>query len=245
MLAEITREEFSAALEGVVAEVLAAAAVDRPPVDALSIARTLGITIAWDDRQQGRGRYVRLRGHHGGRSQATILTRPEPRPERRQWAVAHEIGEHVAHRAFAILGVDAREAPSDAREQVANHLARRLLLPAGWFAADGAGCAWDLLWLKGRYRTASHELIARRMLEMPPPVIVSIFDNGVLYFRRSNVPGCVPPPLPAEIACRRVVHDNNRARQTCDGPHSIQGWPVHEDGWQREILRVELDLEAL
>lgn len=243
MLPELTREEFSAALDRVAAEVLAEAGAEGPPVEAVAVARALGITVAWDDGQPGRARYVRLRPHRGGRAQATILARREPRPERRQWGVAHEIGEYVAWRVFAALGVDAREASPDAREQVANHLAGRLLLPAAWFAADAASCAWDLLHLKGRYRTASHELIARRMLEMPPPVIVSIVDNGSLYLRRSNVPGRVPPPSPGELACRRVVHEQNRSHRTADGPQTIQGWPVHEEGWKREILRVELDLD--
>ena len=44
-----------------------------------------------------------------GGSRATILLRPEPRHERRHWAVAHEIGEHVAHRVFAGWGADPRE----------------------------------------------------------------------------------------------------------------------------------------
>ena len=244
MLPEIAREEFSAALDRVAEEVLAEAGAGRPPVEAVSVAEALGITVAWDGRQQGRGRYVRLRSHHGGRAQATIVARPEPRPERREWGVAHEIGEHVAWRVFAVLGVDPREAPPGAREHVANQLAGRLLLPARWFAADAAACAWDLLHLKGRYGTASHELIARRMLEMPLPVIVSIFDNGSLYLRRSNVPGRVPPLSRAELACRRAVHEQNRPRHTCDGPQTIQGWPVHEEGWKREILRVELDMDS-
>jgi len=243
MLPEIGPEEFSAALDRVASEVLGHSGVRRPPVDAVSIARALEITLAWDDRQRGRGRYVRLRGRHGGRSRATILARPESRPERRQWAVAHEIGEHVAYRVFAALGVDPREAPPNAREHVANHLAGRLLLPAGWFAADARAWGWDLLRLKGRYRTASHELIARRMLEMPPPVVISIFDNGALTFRRSNLAGRVPPPSPAELACRRAVHDHSQPQQTRAGPQVIQAWPVHEEGWKREILRVELDVE--
>ena len=78
--------------------------------------------------------------------------RPEPRLERQQWAVAHEIGEHVAYHVFAHWGVDPREAAPNARETVANNLAGRLLLPTAWFAADAAACGWDLMALKARYR---------------------------------------------------------------------------------------------
>ena len=245
MLPEIPQEELSASLDAVAMEVLTSAGIDRPPVDMLAVARAFGIEVAWDDRQRGRGRYVRL-GRQGGRRPApTILLRPEPRPERRQWTLAHEIGEHVVHRVFAILMVDPREAAPSAREQMANYLAGRLLLPHPWFAADAAACCWDLTELKARYRTASHELIARRMLDLPPPVIISIFDHRELSFRRSNVPGHVPPPSSVEVDCWRTVHDHNRVEQTSDGTRTIQAWPVHEPGWKREILRTEVELEPV
>ena len=93
--------------------------------------------MAVDDRQQGRARYVRLGSHRAARPKATILLRPDPRCERRQWAVAHEIGEHVAHRVFHLLGIDPREAAPDRRERAANHLAGRLLLPADGLPTTG------------------------------------------------------------------------------------------------------------
>lgn len=243
MLPEITREELSAGMDAVAMEVLDEAGIDRPPVDVLLIARRLGITVALDDRQRGRARYVRLRGTRGRASRPTILLRPEPRDERRQWAVAHEIGEHVAHRVFAQLLVDPREAPPNAREEVASHLAGRLLLPDAWFAADASASGYDLLALKSTYPTASHELIARRMLDLQSSVIITIFDHGRLYFRRTNVPGQVPPPSPAELACWQTAHAENRPHRSDDGPQPIQAWPVHEPGWKREILRREVEFE--
>jgi len=241
MLPEITVEELSMGLDAVVMDVLDQVAVEGPPVDAVTLAHRLGITVAVDARQPVRARYVRLSGARGRRARAAIVLRPEPRAERLQWALAHEIGEHVVHRVFAALGVDARQTGPEARESVANHLAGRLLLPGPWFAADGAECGWDLSRLKARYTTASHELIVRRMLELPPPVIISIFDQGQLYFRRSNVPGRAPAPSPAEIRCWRVVHERGRAHRVRHEMRLIQGWPVHEEGWKREILRTELE----
>lgn len=241
MFPELPREELAAGLDAVAMDVLAEAGVDRPPVDVFSVAWALGITIAEDDRQQGRARYVRLRGRSPGGARATILLRPDPRPERRQWAVAHEIGEHAAHRVFALLGVDPRETISNAREVLANHLAGRLLLPAAWFRPDGAACGWDLVALKARYPTASHELIARRMLECRPPVIISIFDQGRLYFRRSNLPGRVPPPSAVEMDCWRRVHRRGQPEEAYEGLRTIRGWPVHEEAWKREILRAEAE----
>ncbi len=111
MFPELTREELAAGLDRVAEEILAEAGVRSPPVDALAVAQMLGIAVALDDRQEGRARYVRLGDRLSGRPRATILLRPEPRHERRQWAVAHEIGEHVAHRVFARWGADPRERP--------------------------------------------------------------------------------------------------------------------------------------
>ena len=245
MLPEITSEDLSAALDAVAMGVLEAARLDRPPVDAILLARRLGITVAVDDRQRGRARYVRLRGPRGRKPRPTILLRPEPRRERRHWAVAHEIGEHVAHRVFGLLSVDPREAAPNTRERIATYLAARLLLPGPWFAHDASTCSWDLLSLKSRYETASHELIARRMLDLGPPVIISIFDLGQVSFRASNVPGQAPPPSSREMACWRRAHRQNVPHESAGGPGRIQAWPVHEPGWKREILRTEVDLELV
>jgi hypothetical protein len=243
MFPGLTSDDLSAGLDAVVVELLDAAGLDRPPVDAAAVAEALGITVAIDNRQHGRGRYVRLRGVRGRPARPTILLRPDPRPERRQWALAHEIGEHVAPRVFAHLGVDPREGLPNARERLASHLAGRLLLPTAWFAPDAVACRWDLLALKARYPTASHELIARRMLELPEPAILTLFDQGELSWRRSNVPGRVPPLSRPEVRCWRDVHRSNRPREVREGMKTIRGWPVHEEGWKREIVRMEVELE--
>ncbi|MBN2473453.1 MAG: ImmA/IrrE family metallo-endopeptidase [Pirellulales bacterium] len=241
MLPELAPEEIATSLDAVAMEVLDEAGVDRPPVDAFGVAAALGIAVALDDCQHGRARYVRLKGYRSPCPRATILLRPEPRPERKHWAVAHEIGEHVAHRVFARLGADPCTAAGNARELVANHLAGRLLLPGAWFEPDACRCGWDLLTLKARYATASHELIARRMLECRPPVIITIFDHGRLYFRRSNLPGRAPSLSPVERQCWETVHRRNRPQDATEGTRAVRGWPVHEEGWKREVLRTEVE----
>ena len=241
MLAEFTREELAAGMDAVAMEILTETGMEGPPVDVLEVARQLGITVAMDDRQDCRARYVRLNGRRPSRTRATILLRPDAREERRQWAVAHEIGEHVAHRVFAAWGVDPQETLPRAREEVANCLAGRLLLPTPWYEVEGRQSGWDLIALKARFSTASHEIIARRMLECRPPVVITIFDLGSIYLRRSNLPGRVPPPSPAEMQCWRTVHQSNRPLRAYDGLRTVQGWPVHENGWKREILRAEVE----
>lgn len=241
MLSELTQEELSAGLDRIAADILAETHVERPPVDAFAVAERLGIAVAMDDRQSGRARYVRLARGRSAQPKAAILLRPEPRCERRHWAIAHEIGEHAACRVFRDLQVDPRETAANAREQVANQMASHLLLPTAWFVPDGAACGWDLLALKHRYATASHELIVRRMLECRPRVIISVFDAQRLSWRRSNLGGRVPPPSARGLAWWRKVHDGARPARPHGGGQTVQGWPVHEDGWVREILRTELD----
>jgi Zn-dependent peptidase ImmA (M78 family) len=153
--------------------------------------------------------------------------------------VAHEIGETLAHRVFEDLAVDPREVSPSAREQIANQLAARLLLPKTWFAVDAAACGWDLAALKLRYATASHELIARRMLDFPDAVVITIFDQGVPRFRRASWGRQASPLRPLELDCRRVVHTTGRPDRRSDEVSTVRGWPVHEPEWKREILRLE------
>ncbi len=104
MLPEIALEDLAIALDAVVEETLAAAGVHEPPIDAIAVAQSLGLTVAWDDRQQGRARLVNLSGRHRG-SNNSIMLKHDPRKERVQWAVAHEIGETLAERVFSQLAV--------------------------------------------------------------------------------------------------------------------------------------------
>jgi hypothetical protein len=239
MLPEVAREELTAVLDAVASETLAEACVCGPPIDGLALARRLGLTVAWDDRQQGRARLVNLAGGRE-KSARSILLKHDLRVERVNWAAAHEIGESLAQRVFAELAVDASAAPQQARSDIANGMASRLLLPTQWFSADGKECDWDLVRLKEIYGTASHELIARRMLDFSRPVIMAVFDQNRLTWRKTNVGFRMPPLGVREIACRREAHDHGEAVYD-DGPPALRVWPVHEPLWIREIMRVEVD----
>jgi Zn-dependent peptidase ImmA (M78 family) len=239
MVPEIALEELAAALDDVAGDLLVAAGVERPPVDAFTVAQALGIDIAWDDRQTGRARIVAL--HEDQRAPRTsILLRRDPREERRHWAVAHEIGEAAAHRVFAQLGVDPREAPPAAREDVANRLAGRLLLPTAWLRRSAVASGWDIAAVKQQFVHASHELVARRLLELEVPVIITVFDQNRIAWRRSNVPGRVPKLTPLEAQCQALVHATAAAATVEEAGQSVQGWAIHEPDWQREILRMEV-----
>jgi len=245
MLSEIPAEQFAAAVDACAREVLAEGSIAGPPIDAMQLARRLELLVARDSSMERRARFVRL-GQAGGAGQGTILLADEPRAERRHWAIAHEVGESVAHRVFAALGVPLVDIPVAGRERVANQLASGLLLPHNWFAADGNALDWDLLELKQIYATASHELIARRMLEMRPPVIVTLFDQGQAQWRQSNVVGRPPRLTTQEIETWRTAHEQGKparyfGRDLPEGIEDVRCWAVHEPGWRREILRMEIE----
>jgi hypothetical protein len=240
MLPELTRHDLAAALAEVAAKLLEAAGITAPPVDAFAIAGACGLVVLSDDQQAGRARFVRLRRHAPSFGQGSIFLRPDPRPERLQWAVAHEIGESRAGEVFRLLGARAGEAPDGTRELVANALASHLLLPLEWFRADGPACRWDLPRLKRRYATASHELIARRMLEFDPPVIVTVFDQGRLTWRQWARAGRPPRLTAEERRCWQQAHDTGRSQRLNHQGLTMRAWAVHEPDWKREILRTEL-----
>ena len=237
---DITPHDYAAALDAVVEDLLAEAGVVAPPVDAFRLAANCRLAVLVDDDQQGRARFVRLARHGGDCQRGAIFIRSDPRPERRQWAVAHEVGEAVAEHVFRLLGVHPAEAGLAARESVANALASHLLLPTRWFERWARRADWDLLRLKRRFATASHELIARRMLEFEAPAIISVFDQGKVTWRMSNRGHRAPPLSPAETRCWREAHDTGRPRRRECQPLRVVCWPVHEPEWKREILRTAL-----
>jgi hypothetical protein len=238
MLAEILPEELARTLDEIAAAALLMAGFQEPPIDSLRLAERLGLAVAWDDRQSGRARRVQFAGNAGG-NVAAVLVRHDPRAERLHWAIAHEVGELLAERVFAELAIDPRTAPMQAREFIANALASRLLLPGEPFSRDGVSCGWDLLELKQRYHTASHELTARRMLDFSSPIIISVFDQNQLTWRKSNVSGRAPKLCDREIVCWKTAHESGLP--SCDpGPPTISVWPIHEAEWQREIVRIDL-----
>ncbi len=241
MLPEFTREELAAALNATAMDALREAGYNSLPVDALAVAAAMGLSVALDCRQRVRGRFVRLQAASIAGGRGSILVRPEPRPERLQWTIAHEIGEALAHHVFHRLGADPLRAPSAAREAIANQLAGRLLLPSAWFQPDATHCGWDLLELKLRHATASHELIARRMLEFDVATAITLSDQGHTKFRQASRGRRAPPMAEVERRCLANVQQTAMPQVLVAGPLVVQGWPIYEEPWRREILRTVWD----
>ena len=112
-------ECWNRGLEAVAEELLEEAGVRRPPVDLFQAAKRLRIDVAFDASQRARGRHKKLAGR------PAILLKPDDRPERLQWAAAHELGEVFAYRACERMGLSAEDLPDGAREMTANLSATR------------------------------------------------------------------------------------------------------------------------
>src|SRR5436189_5851267 len=152
MLDDLSREDVTQAVDRAVQGLLDAAGVTAPPVDAIALAqRHLGMVVCLDRGQPQRGRAQRA----SGRKQ--IFLRPEPSEERHQWTVAHEIGEHMKTELLQRLGIEPGQTRAMAGESLANLFAYHLLVPTCWFAADARELDFNLLQLKKRYQTSSHE----------------------------------------------------------------------------------------
>ena len=103
----------------------------------------------------------------------------------------------------------------------------------------GRACNWDLVAIKEQFSTASHELIARRILEFEPPVVITIFDHGKLSFRQGNRGGRLAL-TPLERQCWRSVHVSGAAEERATAGCTVRCWPIHEPEWKRELLRLDL-----
>lgn len=202
-----------------------------PPVDAFHLAARLGYEIAFDAAQSGRGRFKRLCGR------PTVLLAPDERPERLQWAAAHEIGESLTGCVFDMLDLDPEESDPGLRERTATMLATSILLPRRWFLRDAEELDGDVPSLKSTYCTASHELILGGLLRLETLTMTSVFDHGRLTRRRTN--GQLPAPdlLSVEREAQALAHTTGRPVRLRAKGVSVQAWPVHEPGWKRELLR--------
>jgi Zn-dependent peptidase ImmA (M78 family) len=242
MIDDLPRDELVQTVDEAVQELLIAAGIASPPVDTIDLAqRHLGMIVCLDRQQSQRGRAQRAAGHK------QIFLRPEPTPERHQWTVAHEIGEHLKAALLQRLGVEPGQTRPMQGESLANLFAYHLLVPTCWFHDDAPAIDYDVLELKRRYATASHEVIAWRMLDLPEPCIITIVDNNHIHRRRSNAWRVRRELRPAEEECQRYVHYYSRPKLVQRAGWTVRGWPVHQADWKREILRslVEQDEEYI
>ncbi len=234
----LEREDVVATVDRMIDELLARAGLVQPPVDVIALAqKTLGMVVCLDSRQSQRGRAQRAGG------QRHIYLKPEPREERHQWTVAHEIGEHLKPELLSRLGMEPGSIKPMFGESLANLFSYRLLVPTCWFVADAPALDYDLLALKEKYSTSSHEVLAWRWLDLPDPCVVTILDNGVIHRRRSNAIRIKRELSAAETKCQRYVHSHGKPHRVQEDNWTVHGWPVHQSDWKREVLRAVVEPE--
>ncbi len=236
---DLPREDVVAAIDRFVVDLLHRGGVVAPPVDAIALAQNvLDMVVCVDAQQPQRGRAQRAGG------KPIIYLKPEPTVERHQWTVAHEIGEHLKPELLQRLGLEPGQAKTMMGESLANLLAYRLLVPTLWLADDARSVQFDLLELKKRYATSSHEVIAWRMLDLAEPCIITIMDNEAISRRRSNAWPTRRRLETAEAKCQRRVHQSGEPALVRENGWTVHGWPVHQLDWKREILRSVAELDC-
>jgi len=223
-------EIWDDAVDELVSEILRTLAIETPPVDALFIVRAVGCELAFDAGQRGRARQKSMDG------QTAVFLRPDDRPERLQWAAAHELGEIFAWQICERTSERLDELPGDFREQLANRFASRLLLPTMWYSEHLLETGFDLFLFKESYRTASHELIARRLLDYFPQRILTIIDQEQVVHRQNGYQSRPGPLLPCERQLVGRCHDSGRFLSEDFAGIRCEVWPVHEPERKREIL---------
>ena len=230
-------EERYRLLDDVADEILEQAQVVALPVNAIALARELGIVVTLDSQQPTRARHKQIMQQHA------IFLKPDVRPERMQWAAAHELGEVFAWRVFDQQDDVDRNDINDAkrqgvyREEVANLLASRILLPHRKFWKNVVTFNSDLHQLKNVYSTASYELIAMRLLDdTESQLIVSVCDQGKISRRKSNMPRSASSLTVLEQECWQEGHQTGQPVSRVDDTLRVQCFPIHEPHWKREIL---------
>lgn len=202
--------------------------ITAPPVDAFTFASALNLVVHRDPSLNTRG-YSRRRW---GIETITVGSKNPGKSERKHFTIAHEIGEVLL----------AGRIEQRFLEDACNLMAVSLLLPIEWFRRDAEAMDFDLFALKGRYSTASHEVIAYRMLDVRP-LIVSIFDNGLLYRRKSSYTTPVRwarQVSPLEMECMRAVSEKAERVSLYSDEMNVSGWPIFREGWERVILKIEI-----
>lgn len=216
---DLTREDVHHTADLLVEELLTAAGVTRPPVNAIDVARR----------------------HLGLKLREPAPSAPRGSEESRQWTAAQAIGEHLKPDLLRRLGFDPASRQSLPGESLAGLLAHRLLTPTNWFAGDARACGWDVPEIKRIYDTAGYEVVAWRLLDLPEPCVITIVENDHVHRRRSNAWRVNKTLQPAERECQRYVHHYSRPRVVAADGWTVQGWPLHESDWKREILRSVCD----
>lgn len=219
-------EEISGLLDKLVEELLAKCGIGGPPVEPRKIADALGLVYDETELEGRRGQSYRRYGRQH------VEIHHKDRPERKNFALAHEIME-----------LELKKALDDPREshRWANLGASFLLMPTPWFRDQCLRTGFDLAKLKKAFSAASWEVIALRTLNFSESIITIVDDDRVTR-RKSSYPFYVSKKLSnreREVVLE-VLQTKKAQKQhfpSCD----VTAYPVFEKEHKRIILRTILD----
>jgi hypothetical protein len=234
---DLTREDVAQRADRIVDDLLTAAGVTQPPVDALAVARHLGMTIREEEANESQGRPRRKA------AAGVLVIARDGSEECRQWTAAQAVGERLKPDLMRRLGLDPAAPRAFSGESFADMIARRLLTPTAWFSHDARAAGWDVPEVQRLYTTASLELTAWRLLDLTEPCIITLIESDHIQRRRSNAWRVNKTLQPAERECQRYVHVFSRPRTVAADGWTVQGWPLHKPDWKREILRSVVEAE--
>ncbi len=223
MVEDLSREEVIEGVDRVVKDLLLAADVVGPPVDVVALARR---HLALPDAPRRRP------GHRRRPESFAAAT-----PEEQQWEAALRVGDHLKPELLRRLGLDPAQPRGLTGESLSRLVAEHLLLPTSWFGRDAAAAGFDVAALKETYRTAGHELIAWRLLDLDEPCVITVVDDDRVRRRRSNAWQVRKELSPAERRCQQDVSRSGEPRVVRAGGWTVQGWPVPSPFGKREVLR--------
>jgi len=219
-------EEVAGLLDTIVRELLTACGIDHPPVHPKNIADKLGLVYSEAELRGRRGQSFRRRGYQH------VEVHRRDRPERKNFALAHEIMELQLKKVL--------DDPTQCHRR-ASLGASFLLMPAPWFREECLRSRFDIAELKKVFSTASWEAVALRTLNFSE-AIITILDDGRVTRRKSSYPYYVPRKLSQEEreVAEQVVRTGTSRKQpfpSCE----VAGYPVFEDERRRVILRTTFD----
>jgi hypothetical protein len=219
-------EGVSELLDKLVEKLLAECGIDRPPVEPKKIADALGLVYDETELEGRRGQSYRRFGRQH------VEIHRKDRPERKNFALAHEIME-----------LELKKVLEDPREshRWANLGASFLLMPTPWVRDHCLRTGFDLVKLRKVFTTASWEVIALRTLNFSESIITIVDDDRVTR-RKSSYPFYVSKKLSDEE--KHVVLDVLQTKKvqkqhfpSCE----VTAYPVFEKERKRVILRTVLD----
>ena len=174
---DFSPEDLFDTIERLLSGLLERAGVDRPPVDVLAIATDhLGIPVEYTEPtvdDHGRRR-AGFRRDTGGITLTDDMT-----PEQQNTAAANGVARALLPDVLRKLGIASGTESKQAASHIRGLIAPRLLVPTKLLRGELRTCGFDVLKLQARFRSATAEVVAQRLLDLDEPCVITIADDGV------------------------------------------------------------------